>query len=50
MAVKTAARILDVSTASVWRWAKAGKLTARKISTRTTRFSVGEIRALLANT
>ncbi|MCL2644510.1 MAG: helix-turn-helix domain-containing protein [Betaproteobacteria bacterium] len=47
--VRTAARILSVSTASIWRMARAGKLSAKKIGAKTTRFPVSEIRALLAN-
>lgn len=46
--VKTVASILGVSQATVWRMVKAGKLTAKKIGERSTRFSVGEIRKLLA--
>jgi predicted DNA-binding transcriptional regulator AlpA len=44
----TTAVVLGVSQATVWRMAKAGKLTAQKVSERATRFRVGEIRALLA--
>jgi predicted DNA-binding transcriptional regulator AlpA len=44
----TAATITGTSTATVWRWAKDGRLTAKKIGARNTRFNVGEIRALRA--
>jgi excisionase family DNA binding protein len=49
VSAKTVANVLDVSRATVWRLAKAGKLTAKKIGERNTRFSVREIRAILAN-
>lgn len=45
---KTTASILGVSQATVWRMVRAGKLNAKKIGERSTRFSVGEIRKLLA--
>ncbi len=44
----TAGTILGVSQATIWRMVKAGRLTARKIGLRSTRFSVGEIRKLAA--
>lgn len=37
-----------VSSATVWRMVKAKKLTAHKLTERTTTFNVGELRALLA--
>lgn len=40
--------ILGVSSATVWRMVKAGKLKAYKLTERTTTFNVGELRALLA--
>jgi excisionase family DNA binding protein len=46
--IKTVTSILGVSEATVWRMVKAGKLNAKKIGERSTRFSVGEIRKLLA--
>jgi predicted DNA-binding transcriptional regulator AlpA len=45
---KTAAAILGMSEASIWRMVKAGRLTAKKIGERATRFNVGEIRKLIA--
>lgn len=45
---RAAAEILGVSEATIWRMAKAGKLTAKKIGERATRFNVGEIRKLIA--
>lgn len=45
---KTAAAIIGMSEASIWRMVKVGKLTAKKIGERATRFNVGEIRKLLA--
>jgi hypothetical protein len=44
----TAGVVLGVSRATIWRMSKAGRLTAKKIGERTTRFSVREIRAILA--
>jgi predicted DNA-binding transcriptional regulator AlpA len=44
---KTAATVIGMSDAAVWRFAKAGRLTAKKIGLRATRFNVGEIRALV---
>ncbi len=45
---RTVAGMLGVSQATIWRWAKNGVLTPRKIpGGRATRFSVGEIRPLL---
>lgn len=40
--------LLGVSGATVWRMVKANKLKAYKITERTTTFSLGEIRALIA--
>lgn len=40
--------VLSVSSATVWRMVKAGKLKAYKLTERTTTFNVGELRALLA--
>lgn len=40
--------ILSVSSATVWRMVRAGKLKAYKITERTTTFNVGEIRSLLS--
>lgn len=45
---KTAAAIIGMSEASIWRMVKARKLTAKKIGERATRFNVGEIRKLVA--
>jgi excisionase family DNA binding protein len=45
---KTAAAIIGVSEATIWRMVKAGKLTAKKVGERATRFNVGEIRKLIA--
>ena len=43
----TACSVMSCSPATVWRLAKAGTLTARKVSTRVTIFNVGSIRAVL---
>lgn len=40
--------MLSVSSATVWRLVAAKKLTAYKLTERTTTFNVGELRALLA--
>lgn len=40
--------ILGVSSATVWRMVKAGKIKAYKLTERTTTFNVGELRTLLA--
>lgn len=40
--------LLSVSTATVWRMIKAGKLKTYKLTSRTTVFNVGELRKLLA--
>lgn len=40
--------IFAVSSATVWRMVKAKKLTAYKLTERTTTFNVGELRSLLA--
>lgn len=40
--------LLSVSSATVWRMVKAGKLKTYKLTERTTTFNVGELRALLA--
>lgn len=45
---KTVAAIIGMSEASIWRMVKAGRLTAKKIGERATRFNVGEIRKLTA--
>ncbi len=37
-----------ISSATVWRMVKAKKLTAHKLTERTTTFNVGELRSLLA--
>lgn len=49
VSAKTAAAVIGMSEASIWRMAKAGKLTAKKIGERATRFNVGEIRKLIAS-
>ncbi len=48
--VRLAGGVLGCSNATVWRLAKAGKITARKISQGVTVFNVGSIRALLNGT
>ncbi len=40
--------VLSVSSATVWRMVAAKKLTAYKLTERTTTFNVGELRTLLA--
>ena len=40
--------MLSVSGATVWRMVKAKKLTAHKLTERTTTFNVGELRSLLS--
>lgn len=45
--VQVTADVLGVSVATIWRMAAAGKLTARRVGQRNTRFSVAEIRHLL---
>ena len=40
--------LLGVSSATVWRMVKAGKLKVSHLTERTTTFNVGELRALLA--
>lgn len=40
--------VLSVSSATVWRMVKAGKIKAYRITERTTTFNVGELRMLLA--
>lgn len=40
--------LLSVSRSTVWRLVSAGKLKTYKLTPRTTTFSVGELRALLA--
>lgn len=45
---KTAAAVIGMSEATIWRMVKAGKLTAKKVGKRATRFNVGEIRKLIA--
>ena len=39
--------LLGVSSATVWRMVKAGKLKTYKLTERTTTFNMGEIRTLL---
>ena len=39
--------LLGVSSATVWRMVKAGKLRTYKLTERTTTFNMGEVRALL---
>jgi predicted DNA-binding transcriptional regulator AlpA len=39
--------LLGISSATVWRMVKAGKLKTYKLTERTTTFNMGEIRALL---
>lgn len=46
--LQTARALLGCSTATVWRMAKAGKITARKVSKGVTVFTVGSIRNLLS--
>ena len=41
--------LLGVSSATIWRMVKAGKLKSYKITERTTTFNVGELRALLVS-
>jgi predicted DNA-binding transcriptional regulator AlpA len=48
VSARTAATIIGMSEATIWRMAKAGKLTAKKVGEKATRFQVGEIRALVA--
>ena len=43
-----AAKQLAISTATLWRWAKQGKLNAVKLSDRVTGFRESEIQALIA--
>jgi predicted DNA-binding transcriptional regulator AlpA len=45
---RTASVVMGISEATVWRLAKAGKLTPKKFGERATRFNVGEIRGLMA--
>ena len=45
--VRLAGAVLGCSAPTVWRLAKAGKITARKITNGITVFNVGSIRALL---
>lgn len=45
---RTVAAVIGMSQATVWRMAKAGKLTPKKTTERATRFNVGEIRKLIA--
>lgn len=42
------AKRLAISRATLWRWAKQGKLTAVKLSDRVTGFRESEIQALIA--
>ena len=41
------AEILDISVATVWRWARQGRLTPVKIGPRTTVFIESEVQGLL---
>ena len=43
-----AAEILGISRATLWRWARDGRLSAKKIGPRTTIFLESEVRRLLA--
>ncbi len=43
-----AAEILGISRATLWRWARDGRLSAKKIGPRTTIFLESDIRAMLA--
>ena len=46
---RTVAAVIGMSEATVWRLAKAGKLTPKKpAAAKGTRFSVGEVRKLIA--
>ncbi len=45
--LRTAGTLLACSNATIWRMAKAGKITARKVSKGVTVFTVGSIRNLL---
>ena len=40
--------LMDVSSATIWRMVKAGKIKAYKLTERTTTFNVGELREFLA--
>ena len=42
------AKRLAISRATLWRWAKQGKITAVKLSDRVTGFRESEIQALIA--
>lgn len=45
VSARTLATLFAVSQATIWRWAKDGKLPApRKLGGNTTRFNVGEVR------
>jgi len=46
--VSGAAAVCGCSVDTIWRWAKDGRLTARKIGPKVTVFNVGEIRRLLS--
>lgn len=48
VSARTVANVIGMSEATVWRMAKAGKLTPKKAGERATRFSVGEVRRLLS--
>lgn len=39
--------LLDVSSTTVWRLVKAGKLKTHKLTKRTTTFNVGQLRAFM---
>ena len=44
---KEAANILGISTSTLWRWSKEGRLTVRKIGPRVSIWSRKEVEALL---
>lgn len=48
ISARAVALVAGVSEATVWRLARRGKLTPKKIGERSTRFRVGEVRDLIA--
>lgn len=46
--VSVVAALFSCHEDTIWRWAKEGRLTAKKIGPKVTVFNVGEIRHLLA--
>lgn len=46
---RTVAAVIGMSESTVWRMAKAGKLTPKKMGERATRFNVGQVRSLIAD-